>query len=69
MVLLVTGQYKDGETVVSAASGAVGSVVGQIARIKGSKHVIGSAGSSAKVAMLKQDCQPRLQLQRSRHSW
>ena len=54
--LLVTGQYKDGETVfVSAASGAVGSVVGQIARIKGSKHVIGSAGSSAKVAMLKQD--------------
>jgi NADPH-dependent curcumin reductase CurA len=54
--LLVTGQYKDGETVfVSAASGAVGSVVGQIARIKGSKHVIGSAGSAAKVAMLKQD--------------
>ena len=54
--LLVTGQYEDGETVfVSAASGAVGSVVGQIARIKGSKHVIGSAGSAAKVAMLKQD--------------
>ena len=54
--LLLTGQYKDGETVfVSAASGAVGSVVGQIARIKGSEHVIGSAGSAAKVAMLKQD--------------
>ena len=54
--LLVTGQYKDGETVfVSAASGAVGSVVGQIARIKGSEHVIGSAGSAAKVTMLKQD--------------
>ena len=54
--LLVTGQYKDGETVfVSAASGAVGSVVGQIARIKGSEHVIGSAGSSAKVAMLKNE--------------
>ena len=53
---LVTGQYKDGETVfVSAASGAVGSVVGQIARIKGSEHVIGSAGSAVKVAMLKQD--------------
>ena len=31
-----------------------GSVVGQIARI-GSKHVIGSAGSASKVAMLKQD--------------
>jgi NADPH-dependent curcumin reductase CurA len=54
--LLVTGQYKDGESVfVSAASGAVGSVVGQIARIKGSKHVIGSAGSATKVAMLKDE--------------
>ncbi|XOV90702.1 MAG: NADP-dependent oxidoreductase [Pseudomonadota bacterium] len=51
--LLVTGEYKDGESVfVSAASGAVGSVVGQIARIKGSKEVIGSAGSDAKVKML-----------------
>lgn len=50
--LLVTGEYKDGETVfVSAASGAVGSVVGQIARIKGST-VIGSAGSNEKVAQL-----------------
>ena len=54
--LLVTGQYKEGETVfVSAASGAVGSVVGQIARIKGSERVIGSAGSDAKVAMLRDD--------------
>ena len=34
--LLVTGELKDGENVfVSAAAGAVGSVVGQIARIKG----------------------------------
>ncbi|MFT5580365.1 MAG: NADPH-dependent curcumin reductase CurA, partial [Paraglaciecola psychrophila] len=34
--LLVTGELKDGETVfVSAASGAVGSVVGQIAKTKG----------------------------------
>jgi NADPH-dependent curcumin reductase CurA len=50
--LLVTGQYKDGETLfVSAASGAVGSIVGQIARIKGGK-AIGSAGSDAKVKML-----------------
>ncbi len=50
--LLVTGEYKDGETVfVSAASGAVGSVVGQIARIKGST-VIGSAGSDQKVQQL-----------------
>ena len=54
--LLVTGKYQDGETVfVSAASGAVGSVVGQIARIKGSEHVIGSAGSDAKVQMLKEE--------------
>ena len=54
--LLVTGEYKDGETVfVSAASGAVGSVVGQIARIRGSDRVIGSAGSAAKVSILKDD--------------
>ena len=50
--LLVTGEYKDGERVfVSAASGAVGSVVGQIAKIKGGL-AIGSAGSDEKVAHL-----------------
>lgn len=50
--LLVTGEYKDGEAVfVSAASGAVGSVVGQIAKIKGGM-VIGSAGSDEKVDQL-----------------
>jgi len=38
--LLESGQPKEGETVVvSAASGAVGSVVGQIARIKGARAV------------------------------
>lgn len=47
--LLRIGQPKDGETVfVSAASGAVGAVVGQIAKIKGCR-VVGSAGSDAKV--------------------
>ncbi|XP_016069199.1 PREDICTED: prostaglandin reductase 1 isoform X1 [Miniopterus natalensis] len=44
---------KGGETVlVNAAAGAVGSVVGQIAKIKGCK-VVGAAGSDDKVAHLK----------------
>ncbi|MEX2146322.1 MAG: NADP-dependent oxidoreductase [Candidatus Rokuibacteriota bacterium] len=46
--LLDIGRPKPGETVVvSAASGAVGSAVGQIARIKGCRAV-GVAGSQAK---------------------
>ena len=46
--LLEIGQPKPGETVVvAAASGAVGSVVGQIARIKGAR-AIGIAGGPAK---------------------
>jgi NADPH-dependent curcumin reductase CurA len=48
--LLDLGSPKEGETVfVSAASGAVGSIVGQIAKLKGCR-VIGSAGTSEKVA-------------------
>jgi NADPH-dependent curcumin reductase CurA len=48
--LLDIGQPKRGETVVvSAASGAVGSVVGQIARIKGCRAV-GVAGGPEKCA-------------------
>jgi len=53
--LLVTGEYKDGETVfVSAASGAVGSVVGQIVKIKGG-IAVGSAGSEEKVRRLTEE--------------
>jgi NADPH-dependent curcumin reductase CurA len=53
--LLVTAALKDGENVfVSAAAGAVGSVVAQIAKIKGC-YVIGSAGSEAKCRWLKEE--------------
>ncbi|MEH2115207.1 NADP-dependent oxidoreductase [Nostoc sp.] len=46
--LLDIGQPKEGETVVvSAASGAVGAVVGQIAKIKGAR-VVGIVGSDDK---------------------
>lgn len=50
--LLEIGKPKPGETVfVSGAAGAVGSLVGQIAKIKGCRAV-GSAGSQAKVDYL-----------------
>jgi NADPH-dependent curcumin reductase CurA len=53
--LLDIGQPKPGETVVvSAASGAVGSVVGQIARIKGCRAV-GIAGSAEKCQYVVDD--------------
>ena len=46
--LLDTGQPKEGETiVVSGAAGAVGSVVGQIAKLKGCR-VVGIAGGTDK---------------------
>lgn len=48
MGLLDIGQPKNGETlVVAAASGAVGSVVGQIAKLKGCR-VVGVAGGAEK---------------------
>ncbi|CNH37343.1 NADP-dependent oxidoreductase [Yersinia pekkanenii] len=48
MGLLDIGQPKEGETlVVAAASGAVGSVVGQIGKLKGCK-VVGIAGGAEK---------------------
>ena len=51
--LVEVGELREGDTVfVSAAAGAVGSVVGQIARLRGAKRVIGSAGSADKVRYL-----------------
>lgn len=54
--LLKFGEPKPGETVfVSAASGAVGANVCQIAKLKGCR-VIGSAGSDAKTRWLLDEC-------------
>ncbi|MEC3975375.1 NADP-dependent oxidoreductase [Amycolatopsis sp. H20-H5] len=54
--LLETAEFKEGDTVfVSGAAGAVGSVVGQLAKLKGAKRVIGSAGSAEKVRHLVED--------------
>jgi NADPH-dependent curcumin reductase CurA len=51
--LLRIAAFKEGDSVfVSGAAGAVGSQVGQIARLKGASRVIGSAGSDEKVALL-----------------
>jgi NADPH-dependent curcumin reductase CurA len=51
--LLEIGRLKDGEQVfVSTAAGAVGSVVAQIAKIKGC-YVVGSTGSDDKATWLK----------------
>jgi hypothetical protein len=53
--LLEIGQPKKGETVVvSAAAGATGNVVGQIAKILGCQ-VVGIAGSDEKNEMLRRD--------------
>ncbi|GAB3585242.1 NADP-dependent oxidoreductase [Amycolatopsis endophytica] len=49
-------RFKPGDTVfVSGAAGAVGSVVGQLAKRRGAKRVIGSAGSAEKVRHLIED--------------
>jgi len=51
--LVRIAELKEGDTVfVSGAAGAVGSVVGQVAKNLGAGRVIGSAGSPEKVAYL-----------------
>jgi NADPH-dependent curcumin reductase CurA len=52
--LIHVGKPKKGETVlVSGAAGAVGSIVGQIAKIHGC-HVVGIAGGTDKCALLRE---------------
>ncbi len=51
--LLRVAAFREGDAVfVSAAAGAVGCQVGQIARLKGASRVVGSAGSEEKVRKL-----------------
>lgn len=53
--LLDIGQPKNGETlVVSTAAGAVGSLVGQIGKIKG-MHVVGLTGTDEKCKWIKEE--------------
>jgi len=53
--ILEVGKIKEGDIVlVSGAAGAVGSVVGQIAKIKGC-HVVGIAGGPEKCKYLKEE--------------
>jgi NADPH-dependent curcumin reductase CurA len=54
--LLRTASFKEGDAVfVSGAAGAVGSQVGQIAKLKGASRVIGSAGTDEKVKLLTEE--------------
>jgi NADPH-dependent curcumin reductase CurA len=54
--LFDVAEFRTGDTMfVSGAAGAVGSIVGQLAKLKGAKRVIGSAGSPEKVRHLLDD--------------
>jgi NADPH-dependent curcumin reductase CurA len=49
-------EFREGDAVfVSGAAGAVGSLVGQFARLRGASRVIGSAGTAGKVRWLRED--------------
>ncbi|WP_066581628.1 NADP-dependent oxidoreductase [Cellulomonas timonensis] len=51
--LLEIAQMQPGDTVfISGAAGAVGTAAGQIARLKGARRVVGSAGSAKKAAVV-----------------
>jgi NADPH-dependent curcumin reductase CurA len=53
--LLDIASLKEGDVVfVSGAAGAVGSMAGQVAKLKGASRVIGSAGTDEKVAWLRE---------------
>lgn len=53
--LRAIAEVREGDVVfVSGAAGAVGSAVGQFARLMGASRVIGSAGSEEKTALLQQ---------------
>jgi hypothetical protein len=54
--LVDVAKMSEGDTVfVSGAAGAVGSLVGQIAKLRGAARVIGSAGSADKVRYLTEE--------------
>ena len=61
------GKLQEGESVfVSAASGAVGSIVCQIAKLKNCR-VVGSAGSADKIVWLKSEAGVDRSVQLSRY--
>lgn len=54
--LIRIARFRPGDIVfVSGAAGAVGSMVGQIAKLSGARQVIGSAGSSEKINYLRDE--------------
>jgi NADPH-dependent curcumin reductase CurA len=54
--LLDVGQFKSGDVVVvSGAGGATGSVVGQLAKARGAKKVVGIAGGAQKCAEIVEE--------------